>query len=196
LCEARDIALIEDDIYGDIYFGAARPRASEILGPEQQRAPVFVIYQDAGTRVQCRLDCPGKLFPQVAMLKFISSVSTRAAWGGHRRFMANGGYDHHLRRLRAGSRTITAGVAGDRNIFPAAPKSRARGRLRAVGGAVGQNRRIDFSAARVRSASVSPRPHVHDHQALSQLFPAWARVSGAPDRDGSDAAGQLAAELA
>jgi DNA-binding transcriptional MocR family regulator len=102
LCETRGIALIEDDIYGDIHFGASRPRVAKSWdhGGNVILCSSFTKTVAPGLRVGWI--APGRFFQQVAMLKFISSVATpELPQAGIAEFMANGGYDHHLRRLRA-----------------------------------------------------------------------------------------------
>jgi DNA-binding transcriptional MocR family regulator len=102
LLEARGIPLIEDDIYGDCYFGRSRPfvckawdRAGNVLlcsSFTKSLAPGFRIGWIAGGRFQ----------RQVEMLKFISSIATpELPQLAIAEFIANGGYDHHLRKLRA-----------------------------------------------------------------------------------------------
>ena len=103
LCEARGIALIEDDIYGDIHFGAARPRVAKAWDRSGNVILCSSFTKTLAPGLRIGWIAPGKLFQQVAMLKFISSVSTpELPQAAIAEFMANGSYDHHLRRLRAG----------------------------------------------------------------------------------------------
>ena len=102
LLAKRDIPLIEDDIYGDIYFGAERPKPFMSLAGRGNRilyctsfsktiAPGYRLGWLATTRyMQSVLDhklattlC-GPVLPQVAFADYLSS----------------GGYDNHLRRMR------------------------------------------------------------------------------------------------
>jgi DNA-binding transcriptional MocR family regulator len=102
LLEARGIPLIEDDIYGDCYFGRSRPfvvkawdRSGNVLlcsSFTKSLAPGFRIGWIA----------PGRFHKSVAMLKFINSIATpELPQLAIAEFLANGGYDHHLRKLRA-----------------------------------------------------------------------------------------------
>ena len=97
----REIPLIEDDLYGDLHFGPERPHAAQVLRYEGTRYALRLIFKigrawlsgrlaDAGTFLredersemhQHRRDCT---LPQMALADY----------------MANGGYDHHLRALR------------------------------------------------------------------------------------------------
>ena len=103
LCEARGIALIEDDIYGDIHFGASRPRVAKAWDRSGNVILCSSFTKTVAPGFRIGWIAPGRLHQQVAMLKFISSVSTpELPQAAIAEFMANGGYDHHLRRLRAG----------------------------------------------------------------------------------------------
>jgi DNA-binding transcriptional MocR family regulator len=101
LLARHNVPLIEDDIYGDIYFGAERPRPFMALGPgadtlycssfSKTLAPGYRIgWIAAGRRMQevlerkCALTLCSPALPQVALADFLSS----------------GGYDSHLRRIR------------------------------------------------------------------------------------------------
>ncbi|HET6280841.1 MAG TPA: PLP-dependent aminotransferase family protein [Polyangia bacterium] len=103
LCEARDIALIEDDIYGDIHFGASRPRVAKAWDRSDRVILCSSFTKTLAPGFRVGWIAPGRLFQQVAMLKFISSVATpELPQAAIAEFLADGGYDHHLRRLRAG----------------------------------------------------------------------------------------------
>jgi DNA-binding transcriptional MocR family regulator len=102
LLAARGIPLIEDDIYGDCYFGRSRPfvckawdRTGNVIlcsSSTKSLAPGLRVGWMAGGRFQ----------REVEMLKFISSIATpELPQLTIAEFIANGGYDHHLRRMRA-----------------------------------------------------------------------------------------------
>ena len=103
LLEARGVALIEDDIYGDIHFQEQRPRVAKAWDRSGNVLLCSSFTKTVSPGLRVGWIAPGKLFSEVAMLKFINSVATpelpQAAIAA---FMADGGYDHHLRRLRAG----------------------------------------------------------------------------------------------
>ncbi len=101
LLARHKVPLIEDDIYGDIYFGAERPRPFIALAPgadtlycssfSKTLAPGYRIgWIAVGRRMQevlerkCALTLCSPALPQVALADFLSS----------------GGYDSHLRRIR------------------------------------------------------------------------------------------------
>lgn len=102
LLRRHAVPLIEDDIYGDIYFGAERPRPFMALAPDadiiycssfsKTVAPGYRVGWIATARhMRAVLDVKlaqtlcGPALPQAALADFLSS----------------GGYDGHLRRIRA-----------------------------------------------------------------------------------------------
>lgn len=101
LLESRGVPLIEDDIYGDIYFGKERPKPFMALDPtadviycssfSKTLAPGYRIGWIATARHMQRVlenkfafTLCGPALPQIAMADFLAS----------------GGYESHLRRLR------------------------------------------------------------------------------------------------
>jgi len=103
LLEARGVTLIEDDIYGDIHFGASRPRAAKSWDRSGNVILCSSFTKTIAPGFRVGWIAPGRVFQQVAMLKFINSVATpELPQAAIAEFMANGGYDHHLRKLRAG----------------------------------------------------------------------------------------------
>lgn len=101
LLAARDVALIEDDICGDLYFGKTRPRAAKAWDDESNviLCSSFTKCLAPGLRVGWM--APGKYLARVEVLKLITSISTAALpQVAIARFMEDGGYDHHLRKLR------------------------------------------------------------------------------------------------
>ena len=101
LLTRHGVPLIEDDIYGDIYFGAERPKPFMALDPEadviycssfsKTVAPGYRVGWIATKRHMMRVldnkfafTLCGPALPQAALADFLSS----------------GGYDSHLRRIR------------------------------------------------------------------------------------------------
>lgn len=101
LMNKYDIPLIEDDIYGDTYFGKTRPSSCK-----QYDRTGNVLYCNSfskslapGYRVGWTM--PGKYKDKVLRLKLNHSVSSATlpqAAIGH--FLENGRYEHHLRNIR------------------------------------------------------------------------------------------------
>jgi DNA-binding transcriptional MocR family regulator len=101
LLATHDIALIEDDIYGDLVFGQERPVAAKSYDKKG-----LVIYCSSfsktlapGYRVGWAIG--GRFHQEMERLKMITNLAaaspTQLALA---EFLANGGYDHHLRAIR------------------------------------------------------------------------------------------------
>ena len=101
LLARHGVPLIEDDIYGDIYFGAERPRP-------------FVALDRCGTTIYCssfsKTIAPGYRIGWIAtgrhMERVLAHKLTQTLCGpalpqvAFADFLASGGYDGHLRRIR------------------------------------------------------------------------------------------------
>lgn len=101
LMAERGIPVIEDDIYGDMHFGERRPRPAKAWDRTGNVLLASSFTKTLAPGLRVGWIAPGRWFAQVSMLKFISTIST-AELGQEviAEFLANGGYDHHLRRLR------------------------------------------------------------------------------------------------
>jgi Transcriptional regulators containing a DNA-binding HTH domain and an aminotransferase domain (MocR family) and their eukaryotic orthologs len=97
----HNIPLIEDDIYGELYFGKNRPKACKYYDTKG-----LVMYCSSlsksltpGYRIGWTL--PGKFFEQVKQIKRIQNISsptiTQAAVA---HYLKNGRYEYHLKSLR------------------------------------------------------------------------------------------------
>ena len=97
----RQIPLIEDDLYGNLSHSPQRPKTAKAFDREG-----LVLLCDSfsktlapGSRVGWT--APGRFRTQVEHLKFISSIGTPTlSQMAIAEFLANGGYEHHLRKLR------------------------------------------------------------------------------------------------
>jgi len=105
----REIPLIEDDIYGDLYFGPDRPRPAKAFDRDGlvMLCSSFTKTLAPGYRVGWA--APGRFREQVEQLKFAQSVATPTLPQlAVAEFIENGGHEHHLRGLR---RKLAAQVA-------------------------------------------------------------------------------------
>ncbi len=109
LMAERGIPVIEDDIYGDLHFGERRPKPAKAWDRTGNVLLASSFTKTVAPGLRVGWIAPGRWFPQVSMLKFISTIST-AELGQEviAEFLANGGYDHHLRRLRRAFREQVA----------------------------------------------------------------------------------------
>ncbi|MDQ6911810.1 MAG: PLP-dependent aminotransferase family protein [Verrucomicrobiota bacterium] len=97
----REIPLIEDDLYGDLHFGAERPHVAQA---HDRKGLVLLCGSFSksvapGYRVGWLM--PGRFFEKVKDLKCTSTVATATLpQFALADYMTNGGYEHHLRGLR------------------------------------------------------------------------------------------------
>lgn len=99
---SREIPLIEDDAYGELHFGDSRPRTCQSFDRKG-----LVLFCSSFSKVlapgyRVGWAVPGKFKDRVENLKFMSTIATatlpQIAIG---EFLGTGGYDRHLRKLRA-----------------------------------------------------------------------------------------------
>lgn len=101
LLAQHDIPLIEDDVYGDLAFGSARPSAVKAYDEKG-----LVLYCSSfsktlapGYRVGWIV--PGRYQRKVQQLKALFNIATATPTQlAIAEFLTNGGYDHHLRTIR------------------------------------------------------------------------------------------------
>jgi DNA-binding transcriptional MocR family regulator len=120
----RQIPLIEDDIYGNLAFESPRPKAAKAF----DRAGL-VLLCDSFTKTlapgyRVGWVAPGRFQAQVEYMKFISTNATPTLpQMAIADFLANGSYDHHLRKLRrfyaAQIQSMTGAIS---RYFPAGTK--------------------------------------------------------------------------
>lgn len=97
----RAIPLIEDDLYGALSHSPQRPKTAKAFDRQG-----LVLLCDSFTKTlapgsRVGWTAPGRFKTQVEHLKFINSVGTPTLpQMAIAEFLANGGYDHHVRRLR------------------------------------------------------------------------------------------------
>jgi len=97
----REVPLIEDDLYGDLYFGPSRPRAAKCF---DQRGLVlhcgsFSKTLAPGWRVGWV--AAGRFRERISLLKFAQTVATASLQQlALAEFLAGGHYERHLRSLR------------------------------------------------------------------------------------------------
>jgi DNA-binding transcriptional MocR family regulator len=98
----REIPLIEDDIYGDLYFGDVRPKAAKAFDHEglvllcssfsKMIAPGYRVGWTAAGRFQAKVEA----------LKLTTTLATPTLLQlAIAQFLESGGYDRHLRKMRA-----------------------------------------------------------------------------------------------
>jgi len=130
LMAARQIAIIEDDIYGELCFDQYRPKPLKAWDKtgNVMLCSSFTKTIAPGFRVGW-IAC-GRWLQEITHLKFTSSVSTASLFQiVLARFMDNGGYDHHLRHLKDAFRLQISRVSDaiERHFPPGTRLTRPRG---------------------------------------------------------------------
>lgn len=97
----REIPLIEDDIYGDIFFGPSRPKVAKAF---DRRGLVLLCSSFSKTLApghRVGWTAPGRFRDQVERLKNINTAGNALLPQMMiAEFLKNGGYDHYLRGIR------------------------------------------------------------------------------------------------
>jgi DNA-binding transcriptional MocR family regulator len=102
----RDIALIESDIYGEIHFGEQRPPVLKSYDERNEVILCSAFTKTVAPGYRIGWIAPGRHFMKTQALKFRTSVACPMLQQEViAQFIADGGYDHHLRRLRAALKT-------------------------------------------------------------------------------------------
>lgn len=101
LVTRHGIPLIEDDVYGELYFGEKRPTPAKAYDSEGwvMHCASFSKCLAPGYRVGWT--APGRFAKQIERLKLTTSLATNIpAQLAIAAYLAKGGYDRHLRQLR------------------------------------------------------------------------------------------------
>jgi len=101
LLTEHDIPLIEDDVYGELYFGNRRPVPAKTYDTKGlvMHCSSFSKCLAPGYRVGWAV--PGRYAKAVSRLKLTTTLSASApAQAALADYLAKGGYDQHLRQLR------------------------------------------------------------------------------------------------
>jgi DNA-binding transcriptional MocR family regulator len=97
----REIPLIEDDIYGDIYFGTVRPKAAKAFDKDGLVLLCSSFSKTIAPGYRVGWVAPGRFRHQVEHLKSMNTIATATLpQMAVARFLESGGYDRHLRKLR------------------------------------------------------------------------------------------------
>ncbi|GAA0565448.1 aminotransferase-like domain-containing protein [Chitinophaga japonensis] len=101
LLSAHNIPLIEDDIYGDLYFGDQRPKCCKSFDETGNVLWCSAVSKTLAPGYRVGWVAPGRFKEQVLKLKLVHSISaTSLVHEAVAGFLGSGRYEHHLRRLR------------------------------------------------------------------------------------------------
>jgi DNA-binding transcriptional MocR family regulator len=96
-----EIPLIEDDVYGELYFGAARPVPAKAYDKQGLVLHCSSFSKCLAPGYRIGWASPGRYTQRVQRLKLSSTLSASGpAQGALAEYLEQGGYDRHLRRLR------------------------------------------------------------------------------------------------
>jgi len=132
LMAAMQVPIIEDDIYGDLFFGETRPLPLKAFDREG-----LVLYCSSFTKclvpdLRIGWTMPGRFREKVERLRFnVSIANPQLGQLAIASFLASGGYERHLRRLRNALKKQTSDYAlSVARYFPAGTRiSAPRGGL-------------------------------------------------------------------
>jgi DNA-binding transcriptional MocR family regulator len=97
----KDIPLIEDDIYGEMYFGKTRPKTCKSYDKKGLVLHCSSFSKSLAPGYRIGWIIPGKFKDNVIRLKRMHTVSTNTlAQAAIALFLSNGRYELHLRHLR------------------------------------------------------------------------------------------------
>jgi DNA-binding transcriptional MocR family regulator len=100
-----DIPIVEDDVYGELVFDGSRPRPLRAYAPPGEESHVIYLSSVSKTLApgyRVGWIAGGRYHDQIVRIKYGQSLADPALLGmAVAEFLASGGYDRHLRRLRA-----------------------------------------------------------------------------------------------
>ena len=101
LLSKNGVPLIEDDLYGDVYFGKSRPKSCKSFDEEGNVLWCSSISKTLAPGYRVGWVAPGKYVDKIKRLKLYHSItSATAQQAAIASFLATGRYEYHLRKLR------------------------------------------------------------------------------------------------
>jgi DNA-binding transcriptional MocR family regulator len=95
------VPLIEDDLYGDVYFGKTRPKSCKSFDEEGNVLWCGSVSKTLAPGYRVGWTAPGRYMDKIKRLKLYHSItSATPQQAAVANFLATGRYDHHLRKLR------------------------------------------------------------------------------------------------
>jgi DNA-binding transcriptional MocR family regulator len=97
----KQVPLIEDDIYGELVFGPARPKAAKSWDNEGLVMYCSSVSKTLAPGYRVGWTAPGRFKDAVERLKFVNTIAGASLPQlAVAEFLANGGYERHLRKIR------------------------------------------------------------------------------------------------
>ncbi len=102
LLARRDVPLIEDDVYGELYFGAHKPRPAKAWDRAGGVMHCSSFSKSLAPGYRVGWVAAGRYAGEVGRRKLMSSIAAPLpSQEGLSEYLEHGGYDRHLRQLRA-----------------------------------------------------------------------------------------------
>lgn len=99
---AREIPLIEDDVFGELHFGPQRPRVAKAYDERGLVMLCSSFSKSLAPGYRVGWVAPGRYYDRVKALKLTTTLATATLPElAVADFLATGGYDHYLRSVRA-----------------------------------------------------------------------------------------------
>jgi DNA-binding transcriptional MocR family regulator len=132
LAAQRGFTLIETDIYGETYFGDERPPVLKSFDATDAVILCSAFTKTVAPGMRVGWMAPGRHFKAAESLRMqAAAISPLLQQEVMAEFLCNGGYDHHLRRLRAALKAQSQQLSGavTRYFPPGCKLSRPQGGL-------------------------------------------------------------------
>mgnify|MGYP000085427654 CR=1 FL=1 len=102
LAQQYDLPIIEDDIYGDLYYKSPRPRTIKSFDEEGRVLLCSSFSKTLAYGLRLGWVAPGQCTERVLHKKFVSTVSNPPVQQeAVAEFIAQGGYERHIRKMKA-----------------------------------------------------------------------------------------------
>jgi len=101
LLRQHEVPLIEDDVYGELYFGAARPRPAKAYDRDGMVMHCSSFSKCLAPGYRVGWVAAGRYARQIQRLKLMTTLSAAVpSQEAIAEYLTHGGYDRHLRHLR------------------------------------------------------------------------------------------------
>jgi DNA-binding transcriptional MocR family regulator len=120
ILERHNIPLIEDDIYGDIAFAPRRPKTAKAFDRSGNVLMCSSFSKTLAPGYRIGWVAPGRYQKQIEYLKVMNTLASASLPSlTVAEFLANGSYDHHLRRITRWYRDrVQCALHGIEQYFP------------------------------------------------------------------------------
>ncbi|RYZ16165.1 MAG: PLP-dependent aminotransferase family protein, partial [Sphingobacteriales bacterium] len=102
LLQHHNVPLVEDDLYGDVYFGDSRPKCCKTFDESGSVLWCGSVSKTLAPGYRVGWIAPGRYSEEIIRMKQVHSISaTTITQEVIANFLENGRYENHLRKLRA-----------------------------------------------------------------------------------------------